>query len=114
MPSKRYVRRTVEFLDHSEMKALLAAPDPSTWRGRRDRAILIVALQAGLRVSELVQLRCRDIVFGTGAHIRCEGKGRKQRATPLRRDAVKTLEAWLRNAWAPPTIRSSRPSGATG
>ena len=96
MPSKRYVRRTVDFLDHTEMEALLAAPDRSTWVGRRDHAILLVAVQTGLRVSELVNLRCQDVVPGTGAHIRCEGKGRKQRCTPLRRNTVKTLEAWLK------------------
>jgi len=96
MPGKRYVRRTLPFLDHAEIEALLAAPDSSTTVGRRDHAILIVALQTGLRASELVNLRCGDIVTGTGAHIRCEGKGRKQRCTPLRRETVKMLEAWLR------------------
>jgi site-specific recombinase XerD len=96
MPGKRYVRRTVAFLDDAEMEALLAAPDSSTRVGRRDQAILIVALQTGLRASEIVNLRCGDIVTGTGAHIRCEGKGRKQRCTPLRRETVKMLEAWLR------------------
>ena len=75
MPSKRYVRRTVAFLDRAEMDALLAAPDRSTWVGRRDHAILIVALQTGLRASEIINLRRCDIVTGTGAHIRCEGKG---------------------------------------
>ena len=96
MPSKRYVHRTVNFLDRTEMEALLLAPDQSTWVGRRDHAILLVALQTGLRVSELISLRCRDIAFGTGAHISCEGKGRKQRCTPLRRDTSKTVEAWLK------------------
>ena len=96
MPSKRYVRRTVEFLDHAEIDALLAAPDCSTWVGRRDHAILMVALQTGLRASELINLRRCDIVAGTGAHIRCEGKGRKQRCTPLRQETLKVLEAWLR------------------
>lgn len=99
MPGKRYVRRTVEFLDHAEIDALLAAPDRSTWVGRRDHAILMVALQTGLRASELINLRRCDIVTGTGAHIRCEGKGRKQRCTPLRRETLKVLEAWLRE-WA--------------
>jgi integrase/recombinase XerD len=90
IPSKRYVRRTVDFIDRTEMEALLVAPDLSTWVGRRDRAILLLALQTGLRVSELINLNC------CGAHIRCEGKGRKQRSTPLRRDTVKTIEAWLK------------------
>lgn len=96
MPSKRYVRRTVEFLDRTEMDALLAAPDRSTWVGRRDHVILIVALQTGLRASELISLRRCDIVTGTGAHIRCEGKGRKQRGTPSRQETLKILETWLR------------------
>ena len=96
MPSKRYVRRPVDFLDHTQIEALLGAPDRSTWVGRRDHAILLVAVQTGLRVSELANLRCRDFVPGPGAHIRCEGKGRKQRCTPLRRETVKTLDAWLR------------------
>jgi integrase/recombinase XerD len=95
MPSKRYVRQTVEFLDRAEMEALLAAPDRSTWVGRRDHAILVVALQTGLRASEIVNLRRRDILTGTGAHVRCEGKGRKQRSTPLRQDTLKILDAWL-------------------
>ena len=96
MPSKRYVRQTVEFLDRSEMNALLAAPDCSTWIGRRDHAILITALQTGLRASELINLRRCDIVTGAGAHIRCEGKGRKQRCTPLRRETSKVIEVWLK------------------
>jgi site-specific recombinase XerD len=97
MPGKRYVRRNVSFLDRPEIDALLAAPDRTTWVGRRDHAILLVALQSGLRASELVNLRRDDIVLGTGAHIRCEGKGRKQRSTPLRRDAAKLLEQWMKD-----------------
>jgi site-specific recombinase XerD len=96
MPSKRHVQRAVEFLEESEIEAVLAAPDQSTWLGRRDYTILLVALQTGLRVSELANLRCSDVVLGTGAHIRCEGKGRKQRCTPLRRQTVKALTEWLK------------------
>lgn len=96
MPGKRYVRRTVEFLSHTEMEALLAAPDRSTWVGRRDHAVLMVALQTGLRASEIVGLRCCDVVIGTGAYVRCEGKGRKQRCTPLRKETVNVLKAWLK------------------
>jgi len=96
LPSKRYVRRPIDFLDHSETEALLATPNQSTWIGRRDYAMLLLALQTGLRVSELANLRCQDFVPGIGAHIRCEGKGRKQRCTPLRKETVKILEAWLK------------------
>jgi site-specific recombinase XerD len=114
MPSKRYVRRTVDFIDRTEMEALLSAPDQSTWIGRRDRAILLLALQTGLRVSELINLNCCDVLLGTGAHVRCEGKGRKQRSTPLRRDTAKTIEVWLNERAGSddepvfPTIRGDR------
>jgi site-specific recombinase XerD len=96
MPSKRYVRRTVEFLDRAEMKALLTAPERTTWVGRRDHALLMLALQTGLRSSEIAGLRCCDVVISTGSYIRCEGKGRKQRCTPLRKETVRVLEAWLK------------------
>jgi len=96
IPSKRFERGIVEFLGNEEVAALLSAPDPGTWRGRRDRAVLLVAVQTGLRVSELTALRRQDVALGTGAHVRCHGKGRKLRCTPLRRDVVQVLEAWLR------------------
>jgi integrase/recombinase XerD len=96
MPDKRYVKRSVTFLDREEIAALLAAPDRSTWSGRRDHAILLVALQTGLRASELLGLRCRDVVLGEGAHLRCDGKGRKERCTPLRHDTARLLGRWLK------------------
>ena len=95
MPNKRYVKRTVMFLDADEIAALLAAPDRTTWAGRRDHALLLLAAQTGLRASELVNLKCGDVVLGSGAHIRCMGKGRKERCTPLRRDTAKLLAAWI-------------------
>lgn len=95
MPNKRYVKRTVTFLDADEMAALLAAPDRTTWAGRRDHALLLLAVQTGLRASELVGLRCGDVTLGSGAHIRCIGKGRKERATPLRRETAKVLAVWI-------------------
>lgn len=96
IPSRRYERKVVEFLSPSEIDALLAIPAPSTWIGRRDRTLLLVALQTGLRVSEVIGLKREDIVFTNGAHVRCLGKGRKHRCTPLRRDAVAALHAWFR------------------
>ena len=95
MPNKRYERRLIDFLTREEMEALLAAPDRNTWIGRRDHALIFLALQTGLRVSELVGLRCADVALGSGAHVRCHGKGRKERCTPLRRDAVVTIRRWL-------------------
>jgi len=96
IPTKRYERKPVDFLTRPESEALLAAPDLSTWHGRRDRALLLLALQSGLRVSELVGLRRQDLVLDAGAHVRCLGKGRKQRCTPLRKQAVEILREWLR------------------
>ena len=97
MPNKRYVKRAVTFLDAEEIAALLAVPDRTTWAGRRDHAMLLLAIQTGLRASELVNLRCGDVMVGSGAHIRCMGKGRKERCTPLRRDTAKLLAAWIGN-----------------
>jgi len=97
MPNKRFKRRPIEFLTRPEIEALLAAPDQSTWGGRRDRTLLLLAIQTGLRVSELVSLRCSDIVLGTGSHVRCTGKGRKERCTPLRKETAVALRAWLRH-----------------
>ena len=102
MPNKRHERRPIEFLNREEFDALLAVPDLSTWLGRRDRALLLVAVQTGLRVSELIGLNCQDVVLGTGAHVRCLGKGRKQRCTPLRPETATTLDAWLRERHGQP------------
>jgi integrase/recombinase XerD len=102
IPGKRHERRLIEYLTAEEADALLATPDRTTWIGRRDRALLLVGIQTGLRVSELIGLRRCDIVLGTGAHVRCEGKGRKQRCTPLRPEAVEVLAQWLRECPAEP------------
>jgi site-specific recombinase XerD len=96
MPSKRYIRRPIEFLTREEIEALLAAPASDHWAGRRDRAMLMLAVQTGLRASELIGLRCKDIVLGPGAHVCCIGKGRKSRITPLRKDTVVVLRNWLK------------------
>jgi site-specific recombinase XerD len=95
IPSKRYVRKPVEFLTRTEVDALVAAPDPGVWIGRRDRALLVLAAQTGFRNSELRALRMADVTIGTGSHVRCQGKGRKMRCTPLRADVVAVLRAWL-------------------
>ena len=110
MPSKRSVKRSVTFLEAEEIAALLAAPDRATQVGRRDHVLLLLALQTGLRASELINLRCKDVILGAGAHIRCVGKGRKERSTPLRRDTAKLIQTWIgagRDADSPvfPSIR---------
>src|SRR5947207_3077068 len=88
MRSKRCQKKPVDFLTQAESEALLAAPNQSTWSGRRDRMLLLVALQTGLRVSELISLQCQDVVLDTGAHVRCTGKGRKTRCIPLRKEVI--------------------------
>jgi len=95
LPSKRYEKKPIPFLDRVESEALLAAPNMATWTGRRDYTLLLVAIQTGLRVSELIGLRCEDAVLGSTAHVRCHGKGRKDRNTPLRKDAAGQLRVWL-------------------
>ena len=95
IPPKRFSRSLVTFLTDREVEALLAAADRSTWTGRRDHALLLVAVQTGLRVSEMIGLRCADIHLGSGAHVSCRGKGRKERITPLTRATVAVLRVWL-------------------
>jgi site-specific recombinase XerD len=96
IPTKRFERKLIDFLTKPEIEALLAAPDQSTWGGRRDGTLLSLAIQTGLRVSELIGLTCKDVVLGSGANVRCKGKGRKERCTPLRKELVTTLRSWLR------------------
>jgi site-specific recombinase XerD len=102
-PPKRADRALVAFLTRAEVDALLASPDRSRWVGRRDHALLVVAVQTGLRVSELLGLRCQDVALGRGAHLRCEGKGRKERCTPLTAATVAVLRVWLRERRGHPT-----------
>jgi integrase/recombinase XerD len=130
IPAKRHDHPTVCFLARDEISAVLSSPDTSSWTGRRDHALLLVAVQTGLRVSELTRLRINDIELGTGPHLRCHGKGRKDRCTPLTRQTVDVLREWLTerggnatdpifatraaptsaatlsNAWSPNTLRS--------
>ena len=95
IPQKRTEKSPRSFLTAAEMDALLAAPDRSTWIGRRDHVLLAVALRTGLRLSELTGLRRQDVHLGTGAHLKCLGKGRKRRDTPLDKPTVKLLHAWM-------------------
>jgi integrase/recombinase XerD len=82
LPPKRFERQLVSFLTDDEVDALLDAPDRRAFLGRRDHALLLLAVQTGLRVSELVSLTCADVVLGTGAHVSCSGKGENS-ASPL-------------------------------
>lgn len=96
IPSKRFTRTLVPFLKRPEVDALLAAPDQRTWSGRRDHAFILVAVQTGLRLSEMTGLKREDLILGAGAHLRVIGKGRKERCTPLAKSTRAVLKAWLR------------------
>ena len=97
IPYKRLTRRLVTYLTRPEVEALLGSVDKSTWVGRRNHAMLLVAMQTGLRLSEITGLRQKDVVLRAGAHVRCEGKGRKERCTPLTKPGVAVLKAWIKD-----------------
>lgn len=96
IPARRTAKREVHFLDRTEIEAILAAPDRSHWIGRRDHTLLLVAVQTGLRLSEVIGLDRDSVRLDVGAHVRCLGKGRKERCTPLTRHARDALRAWLK------------------
>ena len=103
IPRRRHDRAIVSYLSGPETDALLAAPDPTTWYGRRDHALLLTTVQTGLRVSEVTRLTIADITTTTpGAAVHTTGKGRKERATPLTRQTAAVLRAWLPEAWPAP------------
>lgn len=114
IPAKRRDRKEVCYLTGPEVEALVESPDRGTWTGRRDHALLAVAFQTGLRVSELTGLTNQDVELGTGAHVRCVGKGRKERSTPLDRVSAATLRVWMKERGGRPddvlfpTRRNSR------
>ena len=98
IPPKRAEKRTVTFLTPEEVDALLDSPNRTTWAGRRDHALLLTAVQTGLRVSEVLGLTRADVHLGTGAHVRAIGKGRKERVAPLTRQTVAVLRVWMRES----------------
>ncbi len=114
IPRKRQERRLVGFLTRPEIDALLSAPNRKSWLGRRDYALLIMAIQTGLRVSELTALCRQDVVLNRPPHVRCLGKGRKERCTPLAKTTVSILAEWVRELGPPstqmffPSVRGGR------
>ena len=115
IPPKRFDKALITYLHPAEIDALLAAPDRLTRAGRRDHALLLLAVRTGLRVSELVNLNRADLHLGTGAHVSCLGKGRKHRSTPLDKQTVAVLKTWLDERGGDnPTSRCSRPAPAPG
>ena len=95
IPSKRATKTDIAYLTDTEVDTLLAAPDRTTSVGRRDYTLLVLAVQTGLRVSELTGLTVGDVHLGTGRHVNSHGKGRKQRSTPLTDHTEQVVSAWL-------------------
>ena len=120
IPRKRHTRPLLDFLIRAEIEALLSVPNRQTWVGQRDHAFLLVAVQTGLRLSELTGLRQQDVALGTGAHVRCLGKGRKERATPLTKPTSRVVAAWIKrqghdgSAFLFPSARGGRLSADAG
>ena len=105
IPAKRFARTLVNFLTRAEVDALLAAPDQGTWSGRRDHALMLLAVQTGLRLSELTSLQRESLSLSVGAHVRVIGKGRKERCTPLSKSTRSVMAAWLQE----PSIVAGQP-----
>jgi site-specific recombinase XerD len=103
IPGKQYERASIEYLTPLETEALLAAPNQESRGGRRDRLLLMLMIQTGLRVSELTDLNSEDVILDCGAHVKCNGKGRKDRCTPLHKESVTALRAWLSEKNGAPT-----------
>jgi len=114
IPQKRFDRDLVDFLTRAEIDALLKAPDRSTWAGRRDHCLLLFAVQTGFRVSEITGLRIEQVELRSGAHVRCHGKGRKERVVPLTRHAAEVMRQWLkeRHGDPPAVVFPSRRGGS--
>ena len=104
IPSKRCTRKQVCHLTRDEVEALLEAPDRSTWSGRRDHVLLLLALQTGLRLSEITGLRIADVRLGSGAHVHVLGKGRKERCTPLAKQTQAALHSWMSSDLGPDAV----------
>ena len=98
VPMKRFDRPLPEFLSREEIKAILAAPDPGTWVGQRDRALFTLLYNTGARVSEAIRLTARDLVLEGAPAVHIHGKGRKQRSVPLWKSTVSLLRSWKRHS----------------
>lgn len=101
----KLARNLPSFLDENQVNVLLTTPDPATWSGVRDKAILELLYATGLRVSELVKLKLHDLELSRGS-LRTLGKGRKERILPLLPAAIDALQSWFKVRQRPPRSRT--------
>ena len=104
IPTKRYQKREIDFLTVDEVDAILDAIDRSSWIGRRDYTLISLAIHTGMRVSEIINLCCRDVTLGGGAYVYCSGKGRKDRSMPLGKTVSEVIEHWLGELDVKPSV----------
>lgn len=97
IPAKRFLQKSVIFFSDLEVKALLSAPDQETWIGKRDHLLLVLAIQTGFRLSELLGLTRNSIVWDQNVTITCIGKGRKSRSLPLSKSTEVCLRTWIKD-----------------
>ena len=95
IPGKRVDKKLIGYLPRPEVEALLAAPDRSTWGGRRDYALLLTLYNSGARVSEVTTLKREQICFGPPTFLHLKGKGRKERTVPLWPQTSRIVQAWF-------------------
>lgn len=105
IPPKRAPKPVLTFLNEEETATLVNAPNQQQWTGRRDHAFLVLAIQTGLRISELINLNLNDVYLTGAAHVTCLGKGRRTRSTPLTPETKKVMRAYL-------TERKTKPGNA--
>ena len=121
IPTKRHQRAMISYLDRDEIDALLEAPDRTTWLGRRDHAMLLTAIQTGVRVSELVNLTIANLALGTGAYLRVSGRAARNAARRSPGDrhrprvvAARTARRAARSAVPEPPRRPADPQSIRG
>ena len=96
IPRKRWERPLVGFLSEAEIQAVLQAPSPNCWTGRRDRLLFQLLYNTGARISEIIHVRVADVIQDQCQTIRFTGKGRKQRVLPLSKGTRRLLQAWIK------------------
>lgn len=95
IPMKRFDRPLLGFLSREELEAIIDAPDPACWNGRRDRNLFGLFYNTGARVSEMLQLERQHVQLSPIGRLELHGKGRKQRTVPLWKSTATQLGQWL-------------------